>query len=105
MASAAKTLIDPANIAGMRDGGISISGILDPLGTQIKGATGVNLPGHDEFAKFVNVPPDPIIPTKRKVVSAAAQRTAKAKKDKLARYMKLRTGGGGTILNSEDTMG
>ncbi len=84
------SFLDPANLANTRSGGISIAGILDPIG-QTLSEQGIDMPYRKDLANYVNMPGDPAKPTASgNPLSAAARRTSQAKKDKLSRYRALR---------------
>ena len=107
------SFFDPGNFLGLRDGGISIAGILDPIGETVKDVTGAELPFRKDIAGFLNVPPDPIAPSApgslTTPLTAAQIATAKAKKDKLARYPALKARRRENIMSAalatEDTLG
>lgn len=95
--------LDPANIFGRREGGIDWAGVLDPGGSFLEAGTG---------SKKVRKIADPgglysgqteetaVTTTKKRGLTEAQKRTARAKKEKLARYQKYKT-----ILSTDETLG
>ena len=107
--SSAASFLDPANFLNMnkKRQGISISGIMDPIGNTVQDVTGKELPFRSNIRKYIDVPRDPeetLAASPHPTVVAAAKRIAEAKKAKLSRYRGLRTKGS-IMTTKEDTLG
>lgn len=102
----AQKIADPANIFGGRPGGFSMADAIDPGGAIIKTVTGSDI--GRKIADPGKLYSQQELTIKQAGMSAAAKKTEQAKKDKLARYKKLRTQPRtimSTDLQTEDTLG